>query len=244
MDEYDGETDIKVRARAQFSALTDVWPNNDTWSRHTHTEISRRLHRHCERIIPKSGHSRLLNIGSHGNNYGIVANEHIHIDLAADALIGVPLAAAADAELLPISSSSIDVAICVGSVINYSSPPKILSEISRILKPLGYLLLEFETSDSFEFALTNAMLIKAIVRAHQWFEMLKSRTVQSITDIAKAEHLPRTYVSSVIPFALLAPDVIEAILEGTQPFDLNLDRLINAPLPLDWAEQRSVFGFK
>ena len=90
----------------------------------------------------------------------------------------------------------------------------------------------------------DAVLIKAIVRAHQWFEMLKNRTVQSITDIAKAEHLPRTYVSSVIPFALLAPDIIEAILEGTQPVDLNLDRLINAPLPLDWAEQRSVLGFK
>jgi hypothetical protein len=90
----------------------------------------------------------------------------------------------------------------------------------------------------------NAVLIKAIVRAHQWFEMLKNRTVQSITDIAKAEHLPRTYVSSVMPFALLAPDIIEAILEGTQPIDLNLDRLINAPLPLDWAEQRSVLGFK
>ena len=155
MDGYDGGTDIKVRARAQFSTLTDVWPNNDTWSRHTHTEISRRLHHHCKRIIPESGHSRLLNIGSHGNDYGIVANEHIHIDLVADALVGVPLAAAADAELLPISSSSVDVAICVGSVINYSSPPKVFSEISRILKPLGYLLLEFEASDSFEFAFTS-----------------------------------------------------------------------------------------
>ena len=96
MDGYDSGTDIKVRARAQFSALSDVWPNNDTWSRHTHTEISRRLHHHCKGIIPKSGHSRLLNIGSHGNDYGIIANEHIHIDLVADALIGVPLAAAAD----------------------------------------------------------------------------------------------------------------------------------------------------
>ena len=90
----------------------------------------------------------------------------------------------------------------------------------------------------------DAVLMKAIVRGHQWFEMLKSRKALSITDIAKAENLPRTYVGSVIPFALLAPDITEAILEGTQPIDLNLDRLINLSLPIDWAEQRSVLGFK
>ena len=90
----------------------------------------------------------------------------------------------------------------------------------------------------------DAVLIKAIVRGHQWFEMLKTRHALSITDIANAEKLPRTYVGSVIPFALLAPDITSAILEGTQPIDLNLDRLINLSLPIDWAEQRSVLGFK
>jgi site-specific DNA recombinase len=90
----------------------------------------------------------------------------------------------------------------------------------------------------------DAVLIKAIVRGHQWFEMLKNGTANSITDIAIAEKLPRTYVGSVIPFALLAPDITEAILEGAQPIDLNLDRLINLSLPIGWAEQRSVLGFK
>jgi site-specific DNA recombinase len=90
----------------------------------------------------------------------------------------------------------------------------------------------------------DAVLIKAIARGHQWFEMLKNRKAPSITDIANAENLPRTYIGSVIPFALLAPDITEAILEGTQPIDLNLDRLINISLPIDWAEQRSVLGFK
>jgi DNA invertase Pin-like site-specific DNA recombinase len=90
----------------------------------------------------------------------------------------------------------------------------------------------------------DTALIKAVVRGHQWFEMLKSRKFLSITDITDAEILPRTYVGSLIPFALLAPDITEAILEGTQPIDLNLDRLINLSLPIDWAEQRSVLGFK
>ena len=90
----------------------------------------------------------------------------------------------------------------------------------------------------------DVVLIKAIVRARQWFDMLRNRTVKSITDLAKAEHLPRSYVSSVIRFAQLAPDIVEAIIEGTQPIALNLDRLINLSLPLDWSEQRSVLGFK
>ena len=37
---------------------------------------------------------------------------------------------------------------------------------------------------------------------------------------------------------------LQEILEGTQPIDLNLDRLVNLSLPIDWAEQRSVLGFK
>lgn len=90
----------------------------------------------------------------------------------------------------------------------------------------------------------DPVLIKAIVRAHHWFGMLRSRSVESIADIARAEGLPRTYVGSVIPFAFLAPDITAAILDGTQPVDLSLDRLMNARLPLDWAGQRSALGFK
>ncbi len=90
----------------------------------------------------------------------------------------------------------------------------------------------------------DLVLIKAIVRAHHWFGMLRNRSVKSIADIARAEGLSRTYVGSVIPFAFLAPDITAAILDGTQPVDLSLDRLMNARLPLDWAGQRAMLGFK
>jgi site-specific DNA recombinase len=93
------------------------------------------------------------------------------------------------------------------------------------------------------FAIMRIALIAFLV-LFSGFEMLRNRKALSITDIASAEKLPRTYVGSVIPFALLAPDITEAILEGTQPIDLNLDRLINVSLPIDWAEQRSVLGFR
>jgi hypothetical protein len=90
----------------------------------------------------------------------------------------------------------------------------------------------------------DAVLIKAIVRGHQWFEMLKHRKAESISDLARTENVQRTYPSRIIPLAFLAPDITEAILEGRQPIDLSLERLMTAmPLPLDWDAQRAALGF-
>lgn len=90
----------------------------------------------------------------------------------------------------------------------------------------------------------DSVLIKAIVRAHQWFEMLKNHRVASVSELATQVGLPRTYVGSIVPFALLAPDITEAILDGRQPIGLTLDRLFTvSPLPILWKEQRAVLGF-
>jgi site-specific DNA recombinase len=87
-------------------------------------------------------------------------------------------------------------------------------------------------------------LIKVVVRAHNWFEMLKNQKVESISELARDENVQRTYPSRIIPLAFLAPDITEAILEGRQPMDLSLDRLLSAmPLPLDWDGQRAALGF-
>jgi DNA invertase Pin-like site-specific DNA recombinase len=90
----------------------------------------------------------------------------------------------------------------------------------------------------------DSALIKVVVRAHNWFEMLKNRKVESISELARAESVQRTYPSRIIPLVFLAPDITEAILEGRQPIDLSLDRLMAAmPLPLAWDEQRAALGF-
>jgi hypothetical protein len=50
-------------------------------------------------------------------------------------------------------------------------------------------------------------------------------------------------VSALVPFAFLAPDITQAILEGHQPLGLTLDRLLHlSPLPLEWSAQRSALG--
>jgi site-specific DNA recombinase len=87
-------------------------------------------------------------------------------------------------------------------------------------------------------------LIKAIARAHVWFASLKNREVESISDLGRNEKIERTYVRSLLRFAFLAPDITEAILEGTQPPEVTLDRIVStSPFPTIWAEQRALLGF-
>lgn len=57
-------------------------------------------------------------------------------------------------------------------------------------------------------------LIKALARAHRWQHMLETGDYASIGDLAAAERINPSYLARVLRLTLLAPKVIEAILEG------------------------------
>ena len=82
-------------------------------------------------------------------------------------------------------------------------------------------------------------LVKAIARAFRWQAMLKTGTYGCIEDIARAERINGSFVSRVIRLALLAPDIVEAILAGRQPAALTLKGLME-PFPVEWERQREV----
>jgi hypothetical protein len=88
----------------------------------------------------------------------------------------------------------------------------------------------------------NPTLIKALARAHSWVATLLSGQASSLRAIARAECPTERYVARIIPLAFLAPDITEAILEGSQPQDLTLAKLCQR-LPLAWPEQRRTLGF-
>ena len=67
----------------------------------------------------------------------------------------------------------------------------------------------------------NAM-VKAIARAFRWREMLESGEYATIREIATAEKINESYVGRVLRLTLLAPDIVEAILDGRQPVGLQL----------------------
>ena len=68
--------------------------------------------------------------------------------------------------------------------------------------------------------------------------MLENGTHATIAEIAAAEKINETYVGRVLRMTLLAPDVIEAIVNGRQPAELQLDELMKR-LPVGWQEQRA-----
>ncbi len=88
----------------------------------------------------------------------------------------------------------------------------------------------------------NTELVRALVRAYRWNQMLFWHEVPSIRALARQESISDRYVRFLLPLAYLAPDIIEAILDGEAPLDLTIQRLIT-DLPLDWAEQRRQLGF-
>jgi hypothetical protein len=84
----------------------------------------------------------------------------------------------------------------------------------------------------------DGALVKAIVRAHRWRQMLESGEYASSAELAKAEKVNDSYMSRILRLTLIAPDIIEAILSGRQPSTLQLDDLLK-PLPAVWELQRS-----
>jgi hypothetical protein len=84
----------------------------------------------------------------------------------------------------------------------------------------------------------DTALLKAIVRAYRWREMLESGKYSCAADLAKAEKVNASYLSRILRLTLIAPNLIEAILTGCQPSTLQLDDLLK-PLPVIWAKQRS-----
>jgi ParB-like chromosome segregation protein Spo0J len=84
-------------------------------------------------------------------------------------------------------------------------------------------------------------LIKALVRAHRWRRRIESGKAKSITDVAEQEGVTIAYVCRLLPLTCLAPDIVEAILDGRQPKGLRLAEMLGNG-PVAWEEQRGVWG--
>jgi site-specific DNA recombinase len=85
-------------------------------------------------------------------------------------------------------------------------------------------------------------LILAIARAKSWMRDLRSGKYADTTEIARQFQLNDAYVRRLLRFAYLAPDIVEAIVEGHQPRSMTVKRLLQG-VPCVWADQRAAFGF-
>ena len=87
----------------------------------------------------------------------------------------------------------------------------------------------------------DGVLVKALARAWRWQKLLDQGVYGSVTEIAEAEKISKSYVSRILRLALLAPDIVEAILGGWADQRVMLERL-ERPLPVGWEEQRRVIA--
>ena len=77
-------------------------------------------------------------------------------------------------------------------------------------------------------------LVKALGRAFRWKRMLESGEFATMHELAEREGIAPTYMSRVLRLTLLAPQIIELILEGHQRPEMTLARLLE-PYPEEWA---------
>jgi hypothetical protein len=86
----------------------------------------------------------------------------------------------------------------------------------------------------------NRGLAAMVARAHRWRELLESGEYPTIRALAADLGVDNSYVARILRLTLLAPDLIEAILDGTEPDGLSLEMLYRAPM--GWEEQRRAVG--
>jgi hypothetical protein len=84
---------------------------------------------------------------------------------------------------------------------------------------------------------TDSAMVKAIARAFRWRHMLENGTYATVAEIADAEMINASYIARLLRLTLLAPNLVEGILEGRQTGEMTLAHLVRS-FPMVWAEQK------
>ena len=88
---------------------------------------------------------------------------------------------------------------------------------------------------------TDNTLVKALARAFRWKRMLESGEYATIAELAEREGIAPSYMTRVLRLTLLAPDIIEGILDGKQGPEVTLAKVLE-PFPLTWQHQALHFS--
>jgi hypothetical protein len=89
----------------------------------------------------------------------------------------------------------------------------------------------------------NRTLIAGLRRGQKLAREARFSPLQSPNVLAQCTGVNDPFERKLVELAFLAPDIQEAILAGRQPAGLTLQQLLAAPAPLDWGDQRRLWGF-
>jgi hypothetical protein len=85
-------------------------------------------------------------------------------------------------------------------------------------------------------------MVKALARAFRWRKLLETGVFATVDEIAASEKINASYVGRILRLTLLAPDIVEAILDGLQPAGVTLAVLMR-PFAVEWREQQIAIRF-
>jgi len=74
-------------------------------------------------------------------------------------------------------------------------------------------------------------------RAFEWKTLLESGKFAIIAELARREKIHPLYLTQILRLTLLAPEIVERIVEGRQAAEITLARLME-PVPPEWKKQR------
>jgi len=82
----------------------------------------------------------------------------------------------------------------------------------------------------------DVTLVKALARAHRWRRMLEDGSYSTIKELAASEKINASYMCRVLRLTLLAPAIVEAILDGRQPEGMTLPALMKG-VAVEWERE-------
>jgi DNA invertase Pin-like site-specific DNA recombinase len=104
--------------------------------------------------------------------------------------------------------------------------------------------MRIDATDPFATAKPDARLIKLLIRARRFNAALVRTDCVAFAALAEREGVSPSYFTRLVRLSYLAPDIIQAILDGQQPRNLTPDKLLaHSRLPLAWHDQRTALGF-
>ena len=107
----------------------------------------------------------------------------------------------------------------------------------------NFIMTPTESVQPFELPKEHEPLINALIKTFTWKEMIDKGEASSMKAIALKEKVSESFICRMFRLTLLAPDIIETILDGRQPKTLTLSECMK-PFPIEWEAQRIKFGFK
>lgn len=128
-----------------FYETTNAW-DTDLYGTYTPAYIRRFITRELD-VLPVDLNTKILNAGSGGTEYYGKGSQY-HIDLAGSKLKGIKNGVAGNVTDMPWPDETFDIILMAGCVMSYCEADKAVKELARVLKPGGYLVLDYERTGS------------------------------------------------------------------------------------------------